>query len=289
MEIWMLNGFYLVDKEKNMTSYDVVHQMKKKLNMKKIGHTGTLDPDTEGLLVIAVGRATKFIPIVSDDKVKRYRATVKLGIDTDTQDISGVVLEEASVPVITEEKLNDCLAKFLGVQSQFPPIYSAKKVDGMRLYEYARNDLEVEIKAQTIEVFDIKLVEQINNEEFVFECSVSKGTYVRSLIVDIAKELGTLGTMSDLVRFETDGFSLSDAKKLDDLDVDDILDLETYILNKYQTMKVYGKIAVMIKNGAQLRVRDNFVYPIAYIDEETNKVIGIYDVVGDTTKPIFMM
>lgn len=285
----MLNGFYLVDKEKNMTSYDVVHQMKKKLNMKKIGHTGTLDPDTEGLLVIAVGRATKFIPIVSDEKVKKYRATVKLGIDTDTQDISGVVLDQVEVPVISKELIETILTKFLGVQTQIPPIYSAKKVDGKRLYEYARNEIDVEIKPQTIEVFDINLIEQLNNEEFIFECSVSKGTYVRSLIVDIAKELGTLGTMSGLVRFETDGFSVNEAKKLDDINVEDILDLEAYILSRYKTMPVYGKIATMIKNGAQLRVRDNFTYPIAYIDQETNKIIGIYDVVGDTTKPIFMM
>ena len=285
----MINGFYLVNKEKNMTSFDVVFQMKKKLKQKKIGHTGTLDPDTEGLLVIAVGRATKFIPIVSDEKVKEYIAEVTLGIHTDTYDISGEVLQQCEVDLISDGKIIEVLNSFLGKSSQIPPIYSAKKVDGKRLYEYARNDIEVEIKPQDIEVFSIDFIRRIDNNKFEFKCCVSKGTYVRSLIVDISKKLNTIGTMSALVRTKTDGFNLNDAKKLDDITKDDIIPLEEYILSKYNKMEVYGKIAVMIKNGAQLRIRDNIEYPIVYIEQDTKNIIGIYDIVGETTKPIFMM
>ncbi|MGL5021417.1 MAG: tRNA pseudouridine(55) synthase TruB [Mycoplasmatales bacterium] len=285
----MTNGFYLVNKEKNMTSFDVVFQMKKNLKQKKIGHTGTLDPDTEGLLVLAVGRATKFIPIVSDEKIKEYVAEITLGIHTDTYDISGEVLELREVDVISEEKIIEVLNSFLGKSTQIPPIYSAKKVDGKRLYEYARNDIEVEIKPQDIEVFSIDFIKRIDNNKFEFKCCVSKGTYVRSLIVDISEKLNTIGTMSSLVRTKTDGFNLNDAKKLDNITKDDFIPLDEYILSKYNKMEVYGKISVMIKNGAQLRIRDNIEYPIVYIDQHTKNIIGIYDIVGETTKPIFMM
>ncbi len=283
-----MDGFFLIDKEMQMTSYDVVHQMKKKLQMKKVGHTGTLDPDTTGLLVVAVGRATKFIPIISDEKIKVYEAEITFGIHTDTYDISGEVLETKAVDV-DNEKIDTALKSFLGKQTQTPPIYSAKKVNGKRLYEYARENKEVEIKTQEIEVFDIKRLNDFKDNKVRVSFTVSKGTYIRSLIVDIASGLNTVGTMSELRRDETDGFSVCDAKKLDVISPDDLLSLDTYVRSKYPVYEVYGKIANLIKNGAKLRRREEIEFPCLYVDKETNELIALYDVVdNENVKPKVM-
>lgn len=283
-----MNGFILVDKEKGMTSFDVVFKLRKQLGIKKMGHTGTLDPDTEGLLVVAVGKATKFIPILSESKQKEYTAEITLGSHTDTYDSSGTVLEENDVPELTEKQIDAILAKFIGKQSQMPPIYSAKKVNGKRLYDYARNGEEVEIKPQEIEVFDIKRTSEYSENKFMFDSLVSKGTYIRSLIVDIAKELGTLGHMSYLKRTKTDGFDVKDAKKISDITVEDIYSLEDFVLANYPNVEIYGPIANLIKNGARLRIHEGNEYPCVYIDKETKKPIAIYDIADENTKPILM-
>lgn len=272
-----MDGFYLIDKEQEQTSFDVVFKVRKKIEMKKVGHTGTLDPDTTGLLVVASGKATKFIPILSEKKIKKYEAEITFGIHTDTYDISGEVLKEEEVPQITDAMIDQVLAKFIGKQEQIPPIYSAKKVNGKRLYEYARENKEVEIKKQIIEVHSIERTSSIEANKVKFNCCVSKGTYVRSLIVDIAKELQTVGTMSALKRTETDGFKLENAKKIDELVPEDIISLEQYLRANYPVYEVYGKIATLIKNGAKLRYRKEIEYPCLYVDQETNKMIALYD------------
>ncbi len=275
-----MDGFFLIDKEKNMTSFDVVYKMKKKLQMKKVGHTGTLDPDTTGLLVVAVGRATKFIPIISDEKIKVYESEITLGIHTDTFDISGTVLEEKEFAV-NNEMIDKVLEEFIGKQSQIPPIYSAKKVDGKRLYEYARSEKLVEIKPHEIEVFKIKRTSDVKDGKFNVHFTVSKGTYIRSLIVDIAKKLNTVGTMSSLTRTATDGFNVSSAKKIDEISSTDIISLSEYAIQKYPVYEVYGKIAKLIENGAKLTYRSEFEYPCVYKNKETNKLIALYEQVDE--------
>lgn len=283
-----MDGFFLIDKEIQMTSFDVVYKMKKKLNMKKVGHTGTLDPDTTGLLVIAVGRATKFIPLISTEKIKVYEAEVTLGIHTDTYDISGKVLAEKAFNV-DNEKVDAVLETFIGKQSQIPPIYSAKKVDGKRLYEYARNEKAVEIKPHEIEVFKIKRTSDVTNGKFTVHFTVSKGTYIRSLIVDIAKALDTVGTMSKLTRTATDGFDVSAAKKVAEINPEDIIDLSEYVQSKYPVYEVYGKIAKLIENGAKLTYRSELKFPCVYKNKETGKIIALYDQVDQNSiKPKVM-
>ncbi len=275
-----MDGFYLINKEQQMTSYDVVAQMKKKLKMKKVGHTGTLDPDTTGLLVVACGRATKFIPIISEEKVKVYEAEITFGVHTDTFDISGEILKEEDV-IATNEMFDGISGQFIGKQTQIPPIYSAKKVNGKRLYDYARKNQEVEIKSQDIEVFKLERLSDIVDNKVRVSFTVSKGTYIRSLIVDIAKAMGTIATMSALHRSQTDGMDVKNAKKLGDIDEKDIVNLEDYVLSKYPVYEVYGKIANLIKNGAKLRYREEMSFPCLYIDQESKKLIALYDRVDE--------
>ena len=282
-----MNGFILVDKEKGMTSNDVVRKVKKIIGMKKVGHSGTLDPDTTGLVVVGLGRATKMFPIISTEKQKTYISEITLGILTDTLDMSGTVLEEQLVPEFSMDKLNEICKSFIGNITQTPPIYSAKKVNGKRLYEYARNGEKVEYKDHNITIYSIKIL-NVKGNKIKFEAVVGKGTYIRSLVLDIAKKLGTVGTMSELVRTQTDGFDVLDAKKLDDINIDDIIHLDEYCLNKYNAIEVYGPVMNLIKNGAQLRIRSNIVYPCLYVDRDTKKCIGIYDIIDNNTGPILM-
>lgn len=276
-----MDGFFLIDKEQAMTSYDVVRIMKKKAQMKKVGHTGTLDPDTTGLLVVACGRATKFIPIISEEKVKVYEAEITFGLHTDTYDISGEVLERNDLNV-TSQMLDYIVPSFIGVQEQVPPIYSAKKVNGKRLYDYARNNEEIEIKSQSIEVFSLERLSDVKDNKVRVSFTVSKGTYIRSLIVDIAKALNTVATMSQLRRLSTDGLDVVNAKLLDDLDPQaDLLDLDTYVRNKYPIYTVYGKIAKLIQNGAKLRYRPEMEFPCLYLDRDTEQIIALYDRVDE--------
>ena len=193
-----MDGILLINKPVGYTSHDIVGIVRKKLHTKKVGHCGTLDPDATGVLVVCVNKATKAIQfLMSDTKV--YRATLSLGKSTDTYDASGKILEEKEVGQISKAQVIDVLNSFLGKSKQKPPIYSAIKVNGKKLYEYARNGEEVEIKERDIEIMMIELIDFSNNE-IVFDVKCSKGTYIRSLCVDIAKKLGYPGHMSHLER-----------------------------------------------------------------------------------------
>lgn len=209
-----MDGILLVNKPSGMTSHDVVNRVRKILKTKKVGHCGTLDPDATGVLVLCIGKATKALQfLMSEDK--EYIATLSLGILTDTYDSSGTVLEEKAYEGI--ENVEDVFLSFLGKQKQMPPIYSAIKVNGKKLYEYARNNEKVEIQPRDIEIFDIKLLNHIENE-LTFQVQCSKGTYIRSLCVDIARELGYPGHMSKLIRSRSGHFDLSSCFDLNDIE-----------------------------------------------------------------------
>lgn len=211
----MVNGIINVYKEKGYTSFDVVAKMRGIFHQKKIGHTGTLDPDAEGVLPVCLGKATKVCDLLTD-KDKEYRAVLLLGQKTDTQDISGKVIEKAAVN-LSEQEIVSVINSFVGEQEQIPPMYSALKVNGRKLYELAREGKEIERKPRKINVFSI-VINEITLPEITITVHCSKGTYIRTLCNDIGEKLGCYGCMKSLLRTRVAGFSLNDALKIDEIE-----------------------------------------------------------------------
>ena len=214
-----MDGIILINKEKGCTSHDVVNKVKHIFN-EKVGHTGTLDPNATGLLPILVGKGTKLSAyLINHDK--EYEVTLKLGIKTDTADSEGKVINEQNVDnsMMQSEKIVKVLDSFIGKQMQTPPIYSAIKINGKKLYEYARKNIEVEIEPRQIEIFSIQL-DEINEDEKIicFTVKCSKGTYIRSLCEDIAERLGTIGYMKELNRVKVGIFDIKNSIKIEELD-----------------------------------------------------------------------
>ena len=211
-----MNGIIIVNKEKGFTSHDVVAKLRGILHMKKIGHTGTLDPDATGVLPVCVGRATKVCDLLTD-RDKAYVAKVKLGVTTDTQDLTGEVLSRRSVSV-TEEQLRETAAAFTGDILQIPPMYSAVKVNGKRLYELARKGQQVERKPRPVTIHSLKITDfSPEKGAFTMEAACSKGTYIRTLCHDMGERLGCGAAMKSLVRTRVGNFSLEQAKTLSEI------------------------------------------------------------------------
>ena len=210
-----MDGIINVYNEKGFTSHDVVAVMRKIANQKKIGHTGTLDPEAEGVLPVCLGKATKLADYIMASE-KQYRAMVRLGITTTTEDASGEVLEERPVDV-TEEELQKALLSMEGEQMQVPPMYSALKVNGKKLYELAREGKEVERKARKVTIFGIRLLQFLppDRAEILVDCS--KGTYIRTLCADLGKRLGCGAHMETLLRTKSGRFTLENACSLEEL------------------------------------------------------------------------
>ena len=224
----MMDGLLIFDKEKGITSHDLVYKVRKKLGIKKVGHTGTLDPMATGVLVISIGKGTKTSDyILSSDKV--YEAKIKLGVLTDSYDITGKILEEEDV-CFTDEDIKDTLIKFTGKISQRPPIYSALKVKGKKLYEYAREGKDVEIKKRDVEIYKIELLDFNGKDEFTILTKVSKGTYIRSLANDLGRSLGTFGTLTELRRTRSGSFKIEDAIKVSDFERSSLDEIKDKIL-----------------------------------------------------------
>lgn len=188
-----------------MTSFDVCAKIKRQFKV-KVGHTGTLDPMATGVMVVVLGNHTKLVPYLTSNK-KTYRATCRLGIKTDTGDVWGKVIEEAAVSTMTEKKIQGVLDQFLGTTSQTPPMVSAIKVDGKKLYEYAREGKTLEVNSRTITIDYIQLT-SLQENEFNFEVTVSAGTYIRTLCEDIGERLNTVATMSSLDRTKSGAVTL---------------------------------------------------------------------------------
>lgn len=210
----MLNGIINIYKEKGYTSHDVVAKLRGITKQKKIGHTGTLDPEATGVLPVCLGNATKLCDLFLT-KEKEYIAKVQLGISTDTQDLTGTVLETRPVQV-TKEQLEKVLQEFVGEYEQIPPMYSALKVGGKKLYELAREGKEVERKARTVTIYELELLEY-TLPTFSVRVRCSKGTYIRTLCYDIGVRLGTLAAMEELERTKSGPFSLETALKLQEV------------------------------------------------------------------------
>ena len=194
----MIHGIINVYKEKGFTSHDVVAKLRGIVGQKKIGHTGTLDPDATGVLPVCLGKATKLCDLLTD-KDKTYEAVMLLGMTTDTQDVTGRILEERSTETLTADKVREVIRSFIGDYDQIPPMYSALKVNGKKLYELAREGKVVERKARPVKILDIRIIE-MDLPRVRMEVSCSKGTYIRTLCHDIGEQLGCGGCMESLIR-----------------------------------------------------------------------------------------
>ena len=268
-----MDGIIVINKEKDYTSHDVVAKLKKKLNISKVGHTGTLDPNATGVLPILIGKGTKFSKyLINHDKT--YKAKIELGKKTDTADVEGNVIEEK--PVDTEyikQNLVQVLESFVGKQEQVPPMYSAIKKNGKKLYEYARKGEKIEVEPRKIEIYKIELVEY-NEKKIDFIVSCSKGTYIRSLCEDIAEKLNTVGYMKNLERLQVGEFNIEKSVLIDDVNIENI---EKYLYTLEDILKDTPKLNLNPKklklflNGVQLTVKEaEGLYKI-YVD---NKFIG---------------
>ena len=270
-----MDGVIIINKPKGFTSHDVVNVVRKKLNMKKVGHTGTLDPNATGVLPILIGTGTKISKyLVEHDK--EYIATLKLGIKTDTLDSEGNVLEQdKNLKIYLENEIKDVLNSFVGRQNQIPPMYSSIKINGKKLYEYAREGKKVEIEAREIEIYKIELISYDKKDEIVYKVKCSKGTYIRTLCKDIAKKLGTIGYMKELVRTRVDKFDIEKSLCLDELDNininDKIITIEDIFSDKSKIDLNNRKLELFL-NGVQLtKDLDDEIYRVY----NNNKFIGI--------------
>ena len=253
-----------------MTSRDVVNIVCKKLNTKKVGHTGTLDPMAKGVLVLAVNKALKLVDDITSLN-KEYIAEVTLGIKTDTLDITGNILEKKEIFSIDKIELEKVISSFKGEYNMEVPIYSAVKLKGKKLYEYARKGENVTLPIRKVYINSIELL-SINKNKFTFKCNVSKGTYIRSLINDICNKLNVIGCMSNLIRIKQGRFNIEDSISLDDINDNtklinmiDVIDFPIVEVNEF----LYNKI----KNGSKLENRYNYE-KLAFTYNK--KIIGIY-------------
>lgn len=249
----MMDGIINIKKEKGFTSFDVVAKLRGILKQKKIGHTGTLDPDATGVLPVCLGNATKLCDMLTD-KTKEYIAEFLLGQTTDTQDISGTVLKEEKV-LCTEEDVRKVISSFKGEIEQIPPMYSAIKINGKKLYELAREGKAVERKARHISVYEIEIL-SINLPVVKIRVECSKGTYIRTICHDVGEKLGCGAVMCSLVRTRSGAFLLENALTLDEVEAyRDQQKLDTYIqttdqiLSEYPSCVVRGEVYKKICNG----------------------------------------
>ena len=282
-----MNEIILINKPKGYTSRDIVNIVSKKLNTKKVGHFGTLDPLADGLLIIGTGSYTKLGNFLKDD-TKEYIAEVLIGASTDTYDTEGTNLEKLESVNITKDEIKKILKSFKKTYNQEVPIYSATKVNGKKLYEYARSGKKVELPKKEVTIYDIELIdlyEKEGNKYFSFEAKVSKGTYIRSLINDISKELNIPLCMSALTRTKQDKFFLKDAntieniknKKYKSLNIRDVLDIE----EKEIPLELEKKIL----NGSKIeRLSDNMI-----LFTKNNIDIVLYAPYKDEMKPVLTL
>lgn len=266
-----MNEFLIINKEPGCTSRDVVNQVVKKFNTKKVGHIGTLDPMATGVLVVGINKATKVFDLLKSSK-KEYIAEVQLGIITDTLDTTGKILNTTDINV-NDKDIDNTLKSFLGKSIQEVPKYSAVKVNGRRLYDYARNNIDVKLPKREIEVFDIELLKGISSDyTFKFRCLVSSGTYIRSLIRDIADKLNTLGVMKSLVRVKVDDFDIKDSKFIKEISNNDIIPIDKVL--KYDKIVVDDKLLCSVLNGNITDRCFESEYGLFY--DKQNNLIAIY-------------
>ena len=278
-----MDKLLVVNKEKNLTSRDVVNNLTKIFNTKKIGHTGTLDPIATGVLVCLFGKYTKLVDLLTSLD-KEYIAEIKLGIKTDTGDITGSIIENKSFN-ITKDNIIKVFEKFPQKYEQTVPKYSAVKINGKKLYEYARNNIEIELPKREVSIFSLELIDY-EKDIIKFKTHVSKGTYIRSLIEDICEKLGTIGTMNNLIRTKQGGFDIEDSFILDDKKNGNFKFQNIHEFLKYPSIEINDELIKIIKNGGKIKniynVQDKVIF--TYQGED----IAIYETNNETLKPYIM-
>ena len=266
------SGVILVNKEKDMTSFDVVNDISHLFGIKRVGHTGTLDPLAEGVLLVAIGKATKIVELLTAT-YKEYIAEVKLGIKTDTLDITGKTIDTKDIPNLNN--LEEVINSFKKTYLQEVPIYSAVKVNGKKLYEYARNNEKVELPKKIVTIKEIELLDK-TKDTFKFKTLVSKGCYIRSLINDIGNELNTYATMTSLIRTKQGKVSIEETNALSDIKnnkfklykIDEVLELES--------INVSDELAQKIRTGQKINNEFNIQDKVIFKDKN-NFILGIYE------------
>ncbi|EPB8147389.1 tRNA pseudouridine(55) synthase TruB [Clostridium perfringens] len=269
-----MNGVLNIYKNTGMTSFDVVAMVRRVAKMKKVGHTGTLDPAASGVLPVCLGKATKIIDYIMENK-KVYRVNLKLGMVTDTYDLEGEVLREEDASHITKDEILNCINSFVGTIDQVPPMYSALKQNGVRLYELARQGIEVHREARKITIYSIENIKIESNDNIQMDVCCSKGTYIRSLCYDIGEKLNVGATMTALERIQNGTFTKEEAINIEDL-TEELL--EKHIISIEKALDSFEKITVNEKFGKLLRngvkVFDNRMYSE---EVEFNKLYRVYE------------
>lgn len=281
-----MNGIINVYKEKGFTSFDVCAKLRGILRQKKIGHTGTLDPDAVGVLPVCVGNATKLCDLLTD-KDKEYEAVLLLGVSTDTLDTSGQVLKE--VPVTAkEDEVREAIRSFIGTYDQVPPMYSAIKVNGKKLYELARQGIEIERKARKVTIHDIEILSMTPDDknpsaikEVRMRVHCSKGTYIRSLCEDIGNKLSCGGCMKELIRTKVSIYTIKDSLTLSQIEeyaknerMDEICQPVDSLFMKYKEFRMKEEFDRLVYNGNKIRV-ENLQMDNQVIVQDTNTCINI--------------
>lgn len=274
----MIHGIVNINKEKGYTSHDVVAKLRGIVGQKKIGHTGTLDPDATGVLPVCLGKATKLCDMLTD-KSKTYETVMLLGKTTDTQDISGTVLSEASIEAIDEDVVKTCIGEFVGDYMQVPPMYSALKVNGKKLYELARQGIEIERKARPVVIHGINILE-IDLPRVRMEVSCSKGTYIRTLCHDIGQKLGCGACMEELIRTKVSRFELADSYTLSQVQelketgrLEEILVPIDAMFSEYEAVTLKKEFAAFAYNGNMFMPK-HICERISLVD---GKQVRVYD------------
>lgn len=271
-----MNGAFFIDKDSGCTSRDVVNEIIKKVETIKVGHTGTLDPLATGVLVVCVGKATKLVNMLVCDN-KTYEAEIILGLETDTYDITGNIINNVNVE-LSDIQIEEVLKSYVKTYEQEVPIYSAVKVNGKKLYEYARNNEKVELPKRKVTIYNIELISPIKREDnhiiFSIRTCVSKGTYIRSLVNDIAHSLNTVGVMSKLRRTLLGNVSIDKCKNIDDVSIRDIVCVKELLSSYHQEVVEDNDLKKDILNG---KIIDNiYNNDIVVFIDENDLVLAIY-------------
>jgi len=270
-----LNGILSIYKEKGYTSHDVVAIIRKVLHQKRVGHTGTLDPEAEGVLPVCIGKATKVVEFLTEQK-KRYLAIAKLGISTTTQDHTGDIIESKPVD-FDKSKIKQVVQSFIGEYEQVPPMYSAIKVNGKKLYELARQGKTIERKARKVHIYDIKITSFIPPDQIELDILCSKGTYIRTLCADIGAQLGCGAHMSSLIRTEVGIFNINNSIKLDEFkELVDQQEIDNIIVNIDELFHEYPSVTIK-KTGEKALMNGNKIH-FSYIKNK-HEAIKAHDII----------
>ncbi len=282
----LMHGFLLIDKPIGMTSHDVVYKLKRKLNVDKIGHTGTLDPFASGLLILCVGKATKLQSLFLNlDKV--YEGTIIFGKHYDTYDHTGKVIEEKDIEIDNHE-LKDAMSRLNKTYAQTPPMYSARKVQGRKLYDLARQGHSVDVEPSIVTIYDFHQTSSLKNHAFDFYAHVSKGTYIRSLAVDLASSLDTYGALSRLRRISIGSYHIEKAKTIQDVTAQDVISLEQFFSN-IQSITLSDYLCKLVKNGVYLDERQIITDQPFIVKNQQDQMVAYYEIANEHTyRPVII-